>query len=114
MATRNCRRTSRCRRGRPSGCRPSASSAWESNMPEYLSPGVYVEEVATGPRPIEGVGTSTVGFVGRTERGPTQPRLVASWLEYVRWFGGYLDQTASYLPFAVKGFFDNGGKRAFI
>ena len=47
-------------------------------MPEYLSPGVYVEEVATGPRPIEGVSTSTAGFVGRTERGPTQPRLVAS------------------------------------
>src|SRR5262245_34367701 len=83
-------------------------------MPEYLSPGVYVEEVATGPRPIEGVGTSTAGFAGRTERGPTQPRLVASWSEYIRWFGGYLDETVSYLPFAVKGFFDNGGQRAFI
>ena len=38
----------------------------------YLSPGVYVEEVATGPRPIEGVSTSTAGFVGVTERGPLQ------------------------------------------
>ena len=43
-------------------------------MPEYLAPGVYVEEVSTGPRPIEGVSTSTAGFVGETERGPTRPR----------------------------------------
>ena len=42
-------------------------------MPEYLAPGVYVEEVNTGPRPIEGVSTSTAGFVGETERGPTRP-----------------------------------------
>ncbi len=42
-------------------------------MPEYLAPGVYVEEVNTGPRPIEGVSTSTAGFVGETERGSTQP-----------------------------------------
>ena len=38
-------------------------------MPEYLSPGVYIEEIDNGPRPIQGVGTSTAGFVGRTERG---------------------------------------------
>ena len=58
-------------------------------MPEYLSPGVYVEEVATGPRPIEGVSTSTAGFVGLTERGPTQPRLVTSWPQYQPWFEGF-------------------------
>ncbi len=40
-------------------------------MPEYLSPGVYVEEVDSGPQPIEGVSTSTTGFVGMTMRGPT-------------------------------------------
>ena len=57
-------------------------------MPEYLAPGVYVEEIHTGPRPIEGVSTSTAGFVGETERGPTRPTLVTSWPDYqrmVRW-----------------------------
>lgn len=93
-------------------------------MPEYLAPGVYVEEVATGPRPIEGVSTSTTGFVGPTERGPTRPRLVTSWQDYTRWFGGYLDRapfnaapfniTDLYLPYAVRGFFDNGGQRLFV
>lgn len=83
-------------------------------MPEYLSPGVYVEEISTGSRPIEGVSTSTTGFVGLTERGPTAPRLVTSWLDYQRWYGGFLDTATSFLPFAVKGFFDNGGQRAFI
>ncbi len=33
-------------------------------MPEYLAPGVYVTEVATGAKPIEGVSTSTAGMVG--------------------------------------------------
>jgi hypothetical protein len=83
-------------------------------MPEYLAPGVYVEEVGSGPRPIEGVSTSTAGFVGLTERGPTTPRLVTSWVEYLRWYGGYIDTEVSYLPFAAKGFFDNGGQRAFV
>ena len=88
-------------------------------MPEYLSPGVYVEEVATGPRPIEGVGTSTAGFTGVTERGPLTPRLVTSWQDYYRWFGGYVDDLGLntndfYLPYAVRGFFDNDGQRLFI
>jgi phage tail sheath protein FI len=83
-------------------------------MPEYLSPGVYVEEVATGPRPIEGVSTSTAGFVGQTERGPVLPRLVTSFSEYQRWYGGLLDPAVTFLPFAAQGFFDNGGKRLFV
>jgi phage tail sheath protein FI len=88
-------------------------------MPEYLSPGVYVEEISTGPRPIEGVSTSTTGFVGQTERGPVLPRLVTSWEEFVRWYGGYVDRTPGgtpfkYLPYAARGFFDNGGQRLFI
>ena len=84
-------------------------------MPEYLSPGVYVEEIS-GPRPIEGVSTSTAGFVGQTERGPTTPRLVTSWQDYYRWFGGYIDEKTPlrYLPYAVRGFFDNGGQRLFV
>jgi uncharacterized protein len=83
-------------------------------MPEYLSPGVYVEEVASGPRPIEGVGTSTAGFVGLTERGPILPRLVTSWGDYLRWFGDTIDPAVSYMPFGVRGFFENGGQRAFV
>jgi len=82
-------------------------------MPEYLSPGVYIEEISTGPKPIEGVGTSTAGFLGMTERGPETPKLVSGWLEFQRWFGGYLGGD-SFLPFAVQGFFDNGGQRCFI
>lgn len=88
-------------------------------MPEYLAPGVYVEEISTGPRPIEGVSTSTAGFVGETERGPTRPRLITSWQDYQRWFGGYIDRPPlnranHYLPYAVRGFFDNGGQRLFV
>jgi phage tail sheath protein FI len=83
-------------------------------MAEYLSPGVYVEEVSTGPRPIEGVSTSTAGFVGQTERGPTIPRLVTSWQDYYRWFGGHIAPNVSYLPYAIQGFFDNNGQRAFV
>ena len=81
-------------------------------MPEYLAPGVYVEEISTGPKPIEGVGTSTAGFLGRTERGPENPRLMTSWLEFQRWYGSYLSD--SYMAYAVKGFFDNGGQRCVI
>ena len=88
-------------------------------MPEYLAPGVYVEEVSTGPRPIEGVSTSTTAFVGQTERGPTLPRLVTSWEEYYRWYGGYIDRVPGgtahkNLPYAARGFFDNSGQRLFI
>jgi phage tail sheath protein FI len=83
-------------------------------MPEYLSPGVYVEEVPSGPVPIQGVGTSTTGMVGFTERGPTAVRLVTSWLEYYRWFGGHIEESTSYLPYGVQGFFDNGGQRLFV
>ena len=82
-------------------------------MPEYLSPGVYVEEISTGAKPIEGVGTSTAGFLGATERGPEPPRLITSWLEFQRWYGGYVPDK-SYLSYAVQGFFDNGGQRCFI
>ena len=83
-------------------------------MPEYLAPGVYVEEVSSGIKPIEGVSTSTTGMVGQTERGPIAPRLCTSWPDYTRWFGSIVAPDVSYLPFAVKGFFDNGGQRVFI
>jgi hypothetical protein len=84
-------------------------------MPEYLAPGVYTEEINTGPVPIEGVSTSTAGFVGLTERGPTAVRMVTSFREFERWYGGAVDpDTVSFLPFAAKGFFDNGGQRLFV
>ena len=88
-------------------------------MPEYLAPGVYVEEVDTGSKPIEGVSTSTAAMVGVTERGPVDvPVLITGVGEFVRWFGGLL-RTSDYLehrfvPHAVEGFFTNGGKRVFI
>ena len=83
-------------------------------MPEYLAPGVYVEEVSTGPKPIEGVSTSVVGFVGPTERGPETAELITSWLAFQRWYGGHLSHDVSYMTQAVQGYFDNGGKRCFV
>lgn len=83
-------------------------------MPVYLSPGVYVEEVPGGPRPIEAVGTNIAGFVGLTERGPTRPRLVTNWGEFKRWFGQEIDVAQSFLPYAVRGYFENEGSVAFI
>ncbi|MGK3995534.1 phage tail sheath subtilisin-like domain-containing protein [Sorangium sp. So ce1024] len=86
-------------------------------MAEYLAPGVYIEE-RPGPRVIEGVSTSTAGFVGMTERGPVggPPILVTSFGEFQRKFGGYLTPKGEhgYLPLAIRHFFDNGGKRAFV
>jgi phage tail sheath protein FI len=81
-------------------------------MPEYLSPGVYVEEIEIGAKPIEGVSTSTAGFLGLTERGPTAPRLVTGFEQFQRIYGGFTDK--SYLAYAVDGFFRNGGQRCFI
>ena len=82
-------------------------------MPEYLHPGVYIEEVERGPRPIEGVPTSTSALLGETERGPLKPRLVTSYKDYKRWFGGTFGRD-KFLPYTANGFFENGGKRAFI
>ena len=60
-------------------------------MAEYLSPGVYVEEIDAGPKPIEGVSTSTAGAAGVTALGPTsgKPVLITSFADFVRTFGGY-------------------------
>jgi len=82
-------------------------------MPEYLTPGVYVEEFEIGAKPIEGVSTSTAAFLGKCERGPTYPQLVTSFPEYKRLFGGFFGET-EYLPYAVDGFFGNGGRRCFV
>lgn len=89
-------------------------------MAEYLSPGVYVEEYDSGATPMQGVSTSTAGFVGLAERGPVvgQPQLVTSFADYRRMYGGYLSEAgygkARFLPYAVEQFFANGGSRAYI
>lgn len=83
-------------------------------MPEYLTPGVYIEEIERGPRPIEGVPTSTAAFIGETERGTAWPQPVTSYKDYRRLFGDTWGNRDRYMPFAVNGFFENGGKRAFV
>jgi len=89
-------------------------------MAEYLSPGVYVEEYDSSPRAIEGVGTSTAGFIGMTVKGPSigAPSLVTSFADFQRQFGGYLSEYTHgeyrYLPYAVEQFFTNGGTRCFV
>jgi phage tail sheath protein FI len=80
----------------------------------YLSPGVYVEEVDRGSKPIEAVGTNTVGFLGESAKGPVnEPTLVTNWSHFVRTFGDFA-QCSPYLAHAVYGFFNNGGSRCFI
>ena len=92
----------------------------ERSMAEYLSPGVYVEEYDSSPRAIEGVGTSTAGFIGMTVKGPTvgAPSLVTSFADFQRQFGGYLSEYTHgefrYLAYAVEQFFTNGGTRCFV
>ena len=79
-----------------------------------------MEEYDSGASPMQGVSTSTAGFVGLAERGPAvgQPQLVTSFADYRRMYGGYLSEatcgTARFLPYAVEQFFLNGGSRAYI
>jgi phage tail sheath protein FI len=88
-------------------------------MPTYLHPGVYVEEIPSGSKPIEGVGTSTAAFVGYTTRGPVaEPTLLFKWSDYEEQFGGIRDlgksATGDPMGFAVYSFFQNGGTAAYI
>lgn len=90
---------------------------------DYFAPGVYVEELDRGSRPIEGVSTAIAGFVGFTEdvRGGAElykPMLVTNWTQYLNYFArpnsdGFTDFNA-YMPFAVYGYFMNGGGRCWI
>jgi uncharacterized protein len=82
-------------------------------MPSYLSPGVYVEEVPSGARPLEGVGTAVAAFVGLAEDGPlNQPTLVSNWTQFTSTFGSFLD--GSYLAQSVYGYFQNGGGNCYV
>jgi phage tail sheath protein FI len=82
-------------------------------MPTYLSPGVYVEEVETGSRPIEGVGTAVAAFVGFADRGPfDEPTLVTNWTQFTETFGDFV--AGFYLAHAVYGYFQNGGGTCYV
>ena len=102
-------------------------------MPEYLAPGVFVEEVSFRSKSIEGVSTSTTGFVGLAHYGPVcypggprncEPRLITSFVEFERVYGGLTplqvgaadpgEDRLPYLGHAARAFFDNGGKRLYV
>ncbi|MFP2932389.1 phage tail sheath family protein [Pyxidicoccus sp. 3LG] len=95
-------------------------------MPSMLHPGVYVQEVPSPARSIEGSPTSTTIFVGETERGPIGPTKIKGRVEYERLFGGYrrarvgtgspptADDSRLYLTHAIDGFFLNGGSTAYV
>jgi phage tail sheath protein FI len=100
-------------------------------MPEYLAPGVYVEEVSFRSKSIEGVPTSTTGFAGMTRYGPVQypngpttsePRLITSFTEFERTYGGLeplnmpteADERLCFTAHAARAFFENGGQRLYI
>jgi phage tail sheath protein FI len=95
---------------------------------EYLAPGVYVEETSFRSKSIEGVGTSTTGFVGLARKGPLKAAtFVTSSPDFQRIFGGFYDlkltadgkeleaaKQVNYLAHAVQAFFDNGGSRLYV
>ena len=85
-------------------------------MPTYLTPGVYVEEVPSQTKPIEGVGTSTAAFVGLAPGGPVnRPMRISNWTQFARIYGDPREpengpfMAGAYLAHAVYGFFQNGG-----
>jgi len=93
-------------------------------MPTLLHPGVYVSEVPSGARSIEGAPTSTTIFVGETERGPLGPTRIRSRSDYERLFGGYFrvrdeasppaEPTRALTPYAIDGYYLNGGSAAYV
>jgi phage tail sheath protein FI len=95
-------------------------------MPEYLAPGVFVEEVSFRAKSIAAVATSTTGFAGRAHYGPvqyaggpttTEPRLVTSYAEFERVYGRlglYDDDGIPYLAHAARAYFLNGGRRLYV
>jgi hypothetical protein len=96
-------------------------------MPEYLAPGVFVEEVSFRAKSIEGVSTTTTGFIGPTRYGPLdlEPDIVTSLVEFERTYGGKErllfgpnDDEAvemdNYMWHAARAFFEEGGKRLYV
>src|SRR3954468_2725645 len=93
-------------------------------MPEYLAPGVYVEEVSYRSKSIEGVSTTTTGFIGPTRYGPVEevPQLVTSLIEFERIYGDRQrlafsdtgDPMHNYMWHGVRAFFEQGGRRLYV
>ena len=84
-------------------------------MAEFLSPGVFIEEVQLAGQVVEAVGTSTMAIVGFTQQGVVEdPTVVTSAADYGRKFGGFTDSTESLVPHSVSAFFQNGGARAYV
>jgi phage tail sheath protein FI len=91
-------------------------------MPEYLAPGVFVEEVSYRAKSIEGVSTTTTGFVGPTRYGPIdlEPDIITSLVEFERIYGGRGrlvwngSEVDNYMWNAVRAFFEEGGKRLYV
>jgi hypothetical protein len=92
-------------------------------MPEYLSPGVYVEETSFRTKSIQGVSTSTAGFIGPTRTGPItgEPELLTSFADFERIYGGFADLSfaagatrPNYVAHAVRAFFEEGGRRLYV
>lgn len=90
-------------------------------MPSYLTPGVYVEEVASSSATLSAGATAIAAFVGFTAKAPTddpkdpeglKPRLVTNWTQYEALYGGFVE--GAMLPLSVYGYFNNGGALAYI
>ena len=90
-------------------------------MPTYLTPGVYVEEVPSANKPIEGVSTSVAAFVGLTPGGPVNtPMRISNWTQFSKIFGDPNNpdngpfMEGAYMAHSVYGFFQNGGSNCWI
>jgi phage tail sheath protein FI len=96
-------------------------------MPEYLAPGVFVEETSFRAKSIEGVGTSTAAFVGLTARGPVSrdpkdptPPMLTGFGDFERYYGGLEalkvgdSEVPNHLALAAQAFFANGGGRLYV
>jgi hypothetical protein len=92
-------------------------------MPEYLAPGVFVEETSFRAKTIEGVSTTTTGFIGPARFGPVhlEPDIVTSIGEFEQafWGGAPLDfddasDAPNFLWHAARAFFTEGGKRLYV
>jgi len=85
-------------------------------MPTYMTPGIYVEEISGGTRPIAMVGTSTAAFLGvapAADKHLNEPLAISNWGQFVREFADE-NSPSTDLARAVYGFFNNGGSRCYV
>jgi phage tail sheath protein FI len=81
-------------------------------MPTLSYPGVYIEEISSGVRPLEAASTSTAAFVGLAESGPAEASRITNWTEFQRLYGSYISD--GYLAHSVFQYFNNGGRQCYI